>query len=263
MTEASSDGKEFRVVVSDATEVADDLSQLVHNGYVESGFMEPRPSGRRIIGPWLNPGTIFIITRLGHRCIAGGAVLNDGPFGLGTDNAFPDLMGEIRADSSRVIEPSALVIDPAFRKSRRRLMTIMLAALARVFSETEAGGRMVLSVSPGDARFWQSALAFEKVTTEPRDLWGAPADLLAVGRDAMIEHLRTATGRFPRELLGGMVETAPPWLTDERSGAPLDPAWFGPLVVEDPSLMQLRACGEIIGGRFPAAEAGQPAPISQ
>lgn len=229
----------FHITVSDRVEEAESVARLVHDGFVESGFMEPRPSGRRVTGPYLNPGTRFYACRAGGRDAASGIMVADGPWGLGPDRVFPDLLTDLRAEAPTVVEAGSLTIAPRWRRHRRRIIVLVLACLIRHASQLEPGAQIVHALDPTDTRFWQSVFGVRLLSSEPRPFLGAPAELITWNWEDTITHLRTGSSRLQRELLEAAAEQDPPWLTDRTTGEGLPPSWYLPLVAEDPEVAQL------------------------
>ena len=224
------------------------MTRLAHDGYVESGFMIPRPSGRRLIGPYLNPGVTFTLCRSGARDVAAGTAIPDGPFGLGADRGFPDIMSELREDGRPILEGGSLVIRPEWRHSKRRIMVLLIASFIRLAGEISPDTYMVLVLHPRDTRFWRSVLGMETISPRSRELWSAPAELVMASWSHVISHLRSNDRRLAQVLLQAAVEPDPAWLTDARTGDGPPHEWFAPLADEDPEIRQLRESAAILDG---------------
>lgn len=238
----------FRVDLTNRVSEADAVARLVHDGFVEAGFDTPRGSGRRVIGPYLNPGVVFAVCRSGDNDVASGVGIPDGPFGLPSDRAFPDLMGNLRGEGRRVFEGGSLVIAPRWRRNRRRILVLLLATFLRTVAREEEGTQMVVSMHPRHTRFYQALLGVTLLNDAPRDLFGEPADLGVSDWDTMINHLRESDGRLQRDLLEAAVEPDPHWFNEDISSDPLPVSWFAPLAAEDSEIERVHAQLRLLRG---------------
>lgn len=245
----------FRVDLSNKVSEADAVTRLVHDGFVEAGFSTPRVSGRRVIGPYLNPGVVFAICRSGENDVASGVGIPDGPFGLPSDRAFPDLVGDLRSHGRPVFEGGSLVVAPRWRRHRRRVLVLLLATFLRTVAQQEEGTLMVVSMHPRHTRFYQALLGVTLLNDSPRDLFGEPADLGVSDWSTMINHLRDSDGQLQRDLLEAAVEPDPHWFRDDVSPDPLPASWFAPLAAEDPEIERVYAQVRLLGGERVVVEA--------
>jgi hypothetical protein len=187
----------------------------VHDGFVEAGYMAPQPSGRRMIGPYLNDGVTFSLAYVREEIAGVLALIPDGPFGLASDDAFHDRMDLLRS-AGPLFESGSLVVRRSCRRHTRRILAGLVAASMRVLRETP-GATTVVSVEPGQASFYWSLFGATPVC-EPRDHYGAPAVLLAADYPRMVDLMnrsRTNGQRMVRDLVLG---SGSPWLVDRRAG---------------------------------------------
>lgn len=205
-----------RVVVSDRAAVADDAMRLTHDAYVERGFLEPVPSGRRFAAPYLNPGTRFVVVYSGHEPIATATLVPDGPFGLPADRAFIEELDQLRAESDTRCEVSGLSVASVWRRQTRLVLGLLLGTVVRMNGRAVPGHRAVYVMEPRQAVVMSSVLMGER-RVGPRPLLGAPGTLV-VSRDA--SHYRTffADPSAPpaRALVAKYaLDPNPTWLVDE------------------------------------------------
>ena len=88
---------EIDVTASDRVEDIDEALMVVHDGFVEAGYLDPTPSGRRMHPAYLNPGTVFFVARVDGETVGTCALIADGPFGLPSDRAFAEENDLLRA----------------------------------------------------------------------------------------------------------------------------------------------------------------------
>ena len=111
------------VTVTDRISAIDAALTLVHDGFVESGFMRPQRARRRVIPQYFNPGTFFAVAYIAGRPAGALVSVPDGPFGLPSEAVYPEEFSRIRA-TGVPIETGSLAIAPAARAHKRRLLTM-------------------------------------------------------------------------------------------------------------------------------------------
>lgn len=211
-----------RVVVSDRAGVADDAMRLTHDAYVDRGFLEPVPSGRHLIAPYINPGTRFVVVYSGEEPIATATLVPDGPFGLPADKAFVEELDQVRAVSDTRCEVSGLAVASLWRRQTRLVLGLLLGTVVRVNARSDPGHRVVFVVEPRQATVMSSVLMGER-SYGPRPLLGAPGTLV-VSQD--LSHHRTffadpAGPSFRGLIAEYALDPDPTWLVDE----PLSDEW--------------------------------------
>ncbi|MEW6582326.1 MAG: hypothetical protein AB1416_06160 [Actinomycetota bacterium] len=243
------------VTVSDRWEDVEEGLSVVHDGFVEAGYMSPQPSGRRMIAQYLNPGTTFIVARMDDAPVGVMAVLPDGPFGLPSDRTFREEIDALRIDSAPLFEAGSFVVRAAWRRHTRGITANLFAAAIRVMRESR-GFRVVLSVEPRQEGFYAGAINALRVADD-RPLFGAPAALLVSDYARMLDAMLTH-GTNGERMLGDLVLGDPTgWCEDRRSGEPWPVARLAELVAEqgalDPMLEQMRLLASTYPGLLAAA----------
>lgn len=260
-------GERVRVTLTDDHAEVDEALRLTHDGFVASGFMRPRPSGRRMIAPFLNPGTTFALARVEGVLRGTVALVADGPFGLPAGRAFAEEIDALRAAGPRVFEIGSLTLDPRSPRLRGPVMWALVAALVRLQLAEHPGSPNVVAVSPSAERFYRS-IAGLRPATPPRPLLGAPAILMHTTAREAAEGLIDAGGgasgptRMSRLVHGGAMG----WLRDRRRGAAWPAEWLEPMLDEidlrrRPTAQARRVLGggEWHPGRRPRLVAAAPA----
>jgi hypothetical protein len=207
---------EVTVVTTDRWEDVQDALGLVHDGFVEAGYMEEQSSQRRLIAPYLNPGVAFAMAYVGEQLAGVLALMPDGPFGLPSDSAFRQEMDSLRATGRPLFESGSLVVAPGFRRHTRRVLAGLVAANIRMFRETP-DAVLVISTEPRQADFYRS-LNGSSVISEVRDHYGAPAVLLCSDYPVMVDVMDGAATNGQRMISALVLDDDAPWLNDRRSG---------------------------------------------
>lgn len=231
-------GEGIEVVVSDGVPEVDTALALIHDGFVEAGYMTARPSGRRMHLSYLNPGTVFLLARAGGRPVGALALVADGPFGLPCERAFAEEVNALRAAGDRPLECGSLSLRPAQGRHAREVMIHIMATVAHLLAELPAGARAVAAVMPGSREFYRRMMGFSKIG-DSRPLYGAPALLLRTDRDAVGVAHQATLGRAHALLARLAAEPEPAWLVDRRAGQPWPEEWLAPLLDEEPAHARL------------------------
>ena len=108
---------EITVVVSNDVVDVDDALAVVHDEFVDMGYMEPQASGRRMHQAYLNPGTVFVVARIDGVTVGTLAMVADGPFGLPADRAFAEELDDLRRTGRDVLEVGSLAIRREWRRT--------------------------------------------------------------------------------------------------------------------------------------------------
>lgn len=230
---------EIDVVVSDRPEDVDDALRLIHDGFVEAGYMAPTPSGRRMHLSYLNPGTAFFLARIDDEPVATCALIADGPFGLPSDRAFVEENDAMRAERlGGLHECGSLSVARRHRRHTRRIVIRMVAAMTRVAYREFPDAPVAMAVAPESLRFYES-LAGARLVAGERPLYGAPAILMRTGGRPIAEHSARRRSPAQRTMDLLIADPDPPWLADRRTSEPPPAEWLVPLLAESPAFMQL------------------------
>jgi ribosomal protein S18 acetylase RimI-like enzyme len=134
---------------------------LVHDAFVERGYIQPQPSGLRLRVTEALPETATFIAVAGSQVVGvQGLAVDSEEFGLPSDGAFQGEIDSLRIGGRRVCEATNQAIAPDFRSTAvpTELMRCMFAhALAIGCDE------LITTVSPGHARFFE-LLGFKQIS---------------------------------------------------------------------------------------------------
>lgn len=249
---ADSGVAEIEVVISDRVEDIDDALGIVHDGFVEAGYLEPTPSGRRMHASYLNPGTTFFLARIDGEPVGACALIADGPFGLPSDRAFVEETDALRARTDQTIhEVGSLVVRREYRRSTRRIVMRLFAAIMLTAQEEIPASPISMSVSPENERFYVT-LSGGRRLADPRPLYGAPAVLLlSPAGTTAADTCATRETPSQRRIDALLSEPNPAWLTDRRSRRPPPPAWLESLLEEQGVTDTLTAQLELLSQIYP------------
>ncbi len=151
--------------------------KLLHDVYVDQGFITPRVSGMHLIVAHALPTTSILVTKVDGKVIGTISVMRDTPLGLPMEKVFD--ISSLRRGGCRVAEFSCLAIDPNFRRSRGAEVFFPLTLYAAIFARNYFGvDYLVFNLYPHHADFYNAIfgsthLLNNKVSA--KDYLGAPA----------------------------------------------------------------------------------------
>jgi hypothetical protein len=195
---------------------------LVHDGFVESGFMDPEPSGRRVIPHYLTPGTFFALAHIDGRAIGATSVIPDGPWGLPSAHAFADEVAAA-AELGPPVEVGSLVVSAEHRSRTRPVFMHQMAGIIRVLHGYPEEPVVFGTVAPEQERFYAALFGLRRVGPV-RDLYGAPAVSLIGPIGDVVEHVFAGHTMGRRTIAGLLSDPGPVWLRNrlaERDSGPV------------------------------------------
>jgi hypothetical protein len=78
----------------------DHVQRLVHDVYLEAGYISPQPGGRLVYCPHLDavPETTAFVAQAGGEIVGTCSLTLDGPAGFHLDDEYPDAVGAVRRE---------------------------------------------------------------------------------------------------------------------------------------------------------------------
>ena len=167
-------------LVLKVAETRDELEacfRLLHDAYVEFGYMQPQRSGMRITPYHALPTTSTLCAKYDGEVVGTISLIRDGVFGFPVQRAF-DLQG-VRQQGGPIAEASALAVDPRFRKSGGKIVFPLIKFKYEYCTRYFDTRHLVVAVHPKHIRFYESVLFLkrlhEKVVDRYEFVNGAPA----------------------------------------------------------------------------------------
>jgi hypothetical protein len=170
---------------------------LVHDRYVERGYMKPAPSGHRVALHHALPTTDVFVARSAGRVLATATLIRDSVLELPADTLYGDELAPLRAAGRRVAEVSAL----AAAEGASRGVVLRLVALVAVYAARL--GRvddLFVTVNPRHAAFYERVIGFRRVgEVQPYGaVNGAPAVALRLDLVHAVRDRQRAARRLAR-----------------------------------------------------------------
>jgi hypothetical protein len=169
--------KKFVFKLAQTREELEACFRLLHDEYVRAGFMEPDPSGMRVMFHHALPTTSTLMCRYGNRVVGTVSLVRENGRGFPMQRAFD--LGEVIREGGSVAEVSALAISRRFHAAKDRVMMPLLKFLYEYAEYRFNTRHLVIAVHPLHAGFYEDVLCFRRLSCPPVDHYdlvnGAPA----------------------------------------------------------------------------------------
>ena len=139
--------------------------RLLHDAYVDAGFMVPDPSGLRVTVYHALPTTSTLMCRVGDKVVGTLSLIRESALGFPMQKIF-DLTA-VRQVGGKVAEVSALAIDPRFRSSSGRILLPLLKFMYDYAARQFDTRHLVIAVNPRHIGFYESVLCFRRLKQRP------------------------------------------------------------------------------------------------
>ena len=172
------DGR-LQLKIAETKEELEACFGLLHDAYVDSGFMKPHPSGMRVTIYHALPTTTTLCAKWDGEVVGTISLIrDDSVFGFPLQSIF-DLSG-VRAKEGNVAEVSALAVHRRFRGKSGGAILFPLMKFMYEYSTTFFDTRhLVIAVNPNRIEMYESLLFFKRLTANVVEEYdfanGAPA----------------------------------------------------------------------------------------
>ncbi len=186
--------------IAETKEELEACFRLLHDAYVESGYMQPHPSGLRVTAYHALPTTTTLCAQYDGEVVGTISLIRDGVFGFPVQQAF-DLHG-LRQQDGQIAEASALAVSSAFRQYGGMTVFPLMKFMYEYCTKYFDTRHLVIAVHPKHVKFYESVLFVhrlqEKVVERYDFVNGAPAVAGSVDLFQAAELMRQAYAGKPR-----------------------------------------------------------------
>jgi GNAT superfamily N-acetyltransferase len=164
--------------IADSKEELEACFRLLHDAYVEHGFMKPHPSGMRVTLYHALPTTTTLCAKWDDDVVGTISLIrDDSAFGFPLHTVFD--LSEVRAREGSVAEVSALAVHPAFRKTGGAILFPLMKFMYEYATRFFDTRHLVIAVNPNRIEMYESLLFFERLKVNVVEKYdfanGAPA----------------------------------------------------------------------------------------
>lgn len=168
---------ELSFKIADTEEELESSFRLLHDSYVELGYMPPNKSNMRITYYHMLPSTTNLIAKYNDKVIATVSIIRDSAQGLPLESEFN--LEEYRKNKSTLAEISSLVVDRQYRHEGGRILFPLLKFLWLYCYYYFAIDYIVMATHPKLADMFDAIILFsplsEKIVPNYGFANGAPA----------------------------------------------------------------------------------------
>ncbi len=201
-------------------ETREELEQsfaVLHDAYVESGFMKPDPSGMRVTIYHALPTTTTLCAKWDGQVVGTISLVRESAMGLPLQRIF-DLTA-VREAGGNIAEVSALAIHRKFRRTGGSILFPLMKFMYEYCTTSFDTRHLLIAVNPSHIEMYESLLFFRRLTAKVVESYdfvnGAPAVGATLDLKEAPEIFRAHYASKParRNLYAYFVETKLPNIT--------------------------------------------------
>jgi len=140
----------------------DAASRIVHQCYVDRGYVHPSSDGRHVSPYLAMPSTAVFVARADGVVVATVSLLEDSALQLPCDELYPAEMGVLRRAGLRVAEVSALAVSQEHRGVALHAMGSLVHVVGVYGRDLADVDYLCIAVHPRHAPFYESRLQFRR-----------------------------------------------------------------------------------------------------
>lgn len=134
--------------------------RIVHDAYVEAGYIAPHPSGMRLRIFEALPHNITFLGNVDDQPVATASLVLDSPLGLPMEESYPDEINALRRAGRKLAEVSGLA---TVRELRHKSMFLYVCKVLLAYAMYIGVDEMCIMISPEHEDFFREVLLFESL----------------------------------------------------------------------------------------------------
>lgn len=168
----------LQLKIAETKEELEACFRLLHDAYVDSGFMKPHSSGMRVTIYHALPTTTTLCAKWDGEVVGTISLIrDDSVFGFPLQSIFN--LSDVRAKEGNVAEVSALAVHPKFRKTGGSILFPLMKFMYEYSTTFFDTRHLVIAVNPNRIEMYESLLFFKRLTANVVEEYdfanGAPA----------------------------------------------------------------------------------------
>jgi hypothetical protein len=153
------DGLEIQLATSQSDLEA--AFKLLHDSYVATGFMDPHPSGMRVLRQHLLPQSSTLIAKWNGKVVATLSLIRDNSYGLPSEGVYD--ISTWKAADKRHAEVSSLALAPEVRGQLDFVLFPLFKFMYLYATQCFGINRFLIGVVPEMADLYKAMLCFETI----------------------------------------------------------------------------------------------------
>lgn len=179
--------------IADTQEELEACFTLLHDAYVDSGFMQPDPSAMRVTIYHALPTTTTLCAKWDGEVVGTISLIRESAFGFPLQKIF-DLSG-VRLKGGNLAEVSALAVHPKFRKTGGFILFPLMKFMYEYATKYFDTRHLLIAVNPNRIEMYESLLFFERLTANVVESYDFANGAPAVGATLDLHQAEALLGR--------------------------------------------------------------------
>lgn len=153
--------QEFTFKIAKTKEELEQAFRLLHDAYVDQGYMKPNQTGLRVTKFHALPTTTTLIAKYNDKVVGTVSILRDAGLGLPLDSAFD--LNNVKIKYPQIAEVSSLAIQKEFRREHGFLLWPLLKYFYHYSKHLMRLNSIIVGVHPKWADFYLGILGFKPI----------------------------------------------------------------------------------------------------
>lgn len=170
-------GDRLQLKIADSRDELEACFHLLHDAYVDAGFMKPDPSGMRATIYHALPTTTTLCAKYDGEVVGTMSLIRESALGFPLQAIFD--LSDLRAREGNIAEVSALAVHPNFRKTGGAILFPLMKFMYEYCTTFFDTRHLVIAVNPNRIEMYESLLFFQRLTANTVENYdfanGAPA----------------------------------------------------------------------------------------
>lgn len=165
--------------IAESREELEACFAVLHDAYVESGFMKPHPSGLRVTVYHALPSTTMLCAKFDGWVVGTVSLIRENALGFPMQRIFD--LSTVREKGGQIAEVSALAIHPKFRRTSGSILFPLMKTICEYCTTVFDIRHLVIAVNPRHIELYESLLFFRRLTANPVENYDFANGAAAVG----------------------------------------------------------------------------------
>ena len=180
--------KRLVLKVAETKEELEACFSVLHDAYVDSGFMKPDLSGMRVTVYHALPSTTMLCAKYDGKVVGTVSLIRENALGFPLQQIFD--LGAVRDKGGHIAEVSALAIHRRFRRTSGSILFPLMKFICEYCTSVFDIRHLVIAVNPRHIEMYESMLFFRRLTANIVENYDFANGAAAVGATLDIRQAR-------------------------------------------------------------------------
>ena len=183
----------LQLKIAETKEELEACFAVLHDAYVDSGFMTPDPSGMRVTIYHALPTTTTLCAKYDGQVVGTISLVRESALGVPLQRIFD--LSAVREKEGQIAEVSALAVHRKFRKTGGSILFPLMKFMYEYCTTFFDTRHLVIAVNPSHIEMYESLLFFKRLTANMVENYDFVNGAPAIGASL---DLKEALGTFKR-----------------------------------------------------------------